>query len=531
MCLTRHPSYLPQSTQGIISANSLGDGYSIRIIWNEAYPDSTGYNIAYNIYYSNVREDVFLEGVKFVSIDSTLFTTDIIELTPGDMFYFAVRAIEYDPNWYNLSLLLDDGSSKMYPSGMLTSNMLSTDGYIPISDADQFPIYGVVKIGVELISYTNRDLGQGRLSGLTRGFLETDIREHTIDGYDGYETHSDPLVNFWHGLEEKNEVVFQQVSHFTYPNYARTNTDGFKTVTKDLLNTDLSASDVSNADFPSYDYVGWHRTNPAALLRGDCVGTYYGGEQFCADGYDGVGRQLRGISVQQVNNQRQEMLLEAMGTGEPCVLVRRVWTGIRCKCYLSSPEYSEDRCDICFGTSFITGYEQFFNPRRSDGRILVRFGPTEESLKMEDAGLESTFIPDCWTLVFPSLKNRDFIIRFNEDGTEDWAYSDEGIWHKLLDGLSGKQGFKAQRVRKFDPIYTWRAIRNTATMPQTLTTSIGMVAGPGGIPPHTHNIVINENITSLSQINQTTSISAFHNHPVISGILQEELGHTHTIIL
>ena len=36
---------------------------------------------------------------------------------------------------------------------------------------------------------------------------------------------------------------------------------------------------------------------------------------------------------------------------------------------------------------------------------------------------------------------------------------------------------------------------------------------------------------TLSQINQTTSIEEDHNHPIIDGIVQEVLGHTHEIVI
>lgn len=543
-CPENKPVYLPHSGGGILTAASRSDGYSIAISWEKAYVDVLGYRLAYNIYFSTLREDVFEEGVKYVSVDGSL-KTEILEFTPGDTYYFAVRATEFDPDWLNLDALPDSGSSKIYPEAVLLSDITSLSISLPISDISTFPNYGVVQVGVELIRYSNKDLPSNSLLGLTRGFLGTDARLHTTDGYDGYDTHENPLVRFWKGFEENNEVVFQETTLFNYPHYARTNADGYKSVSRDLLTTELGGtdtsfgststtqggtSDASQAALPAYDYAGWHRTDPLALLRGDCLDTYYGGEHFCADGYLGVGRQIRGMPIQDENARREEMLLEM--TGEPVVLVRRIWTGKRCSCFLATSEHPDDRCPKCFGTGFVTGYEQFVNPRRSDGRILVRFGPTEDDLKTEDSGLESSFIPDCWTLVVPSVKDRDFIIRFNEDGTEEFRYEILNVTrNKLFLTTSGSQKFRAQRVRRTDPIYQFRAIRNTATMPQSLSTSIGMVAGPGGIAPHVHNIVINEGIVALTQINQTTSVAQGHNHPIINGVVQEVLGHTHTIVL
>jgi hypothetical protein len=540
------PFYVPHTTGGILEAGSAGDGYSCDLKWVKANPDSIDYSIAYNIYFSSIREHVFTEGVKLVSIDPSVLFTEIFDVfCPGNTYYFGVRATEYDPTIMNMSALPDAGSSKMYSEGALLSDISETSTSIPISDIEQFPPYGVVQIGYELIQYTNVDIPDNLLLGVTRGFDNTNIRFHNTDGYDGH-LYQDPIVYYWKGYEERNEVVFQATNLFAYPNYPRTNADGYKTITSDLLTTPLTETDAefgatnfldggtsnqSQAAVPMYDYAGWHRTDPVALLRGDCLGTYYGGEQYCADGYGGVGRQLRGLSIQDVNTQRQEMLLNS--TGEPAVLVRRLWTGIRCNCYQSTFEQPDDRCPSCFNTGFVGGYEQFVNPRRSDGRIMVRFGPTEDDLVFQDAGLESTFIPDCWSLVMPALKDRDFIIRFNEDQiTEEFRYEILNVTrNKLLNQSTGGQKFRAQKVRKTDPIAQWLPSYDSATMPQLLTTSIGFVSGPGGIPAHTHTCVTDENITSLSQMNQTTSESQGHSHQIRTGIVLPVLGHTHTIIL
>ena len=46
-----------------------------------------------------------------------------------------------------------------------------------------------------------------------------------------------------------------------------------------------------------------------------------------------------------------------------------------------------------------------------------------------------------------------------------------------------------------------------------------------------HEIVVNENIKTLSDINQTTSEMAGHSHTIINGNVLNSLGHTHNIIL
>ena len=400
---------------------------------------------------------------------------------------------------------------------------------VPVSDIGLFPAYGVVQIGVELLRFTSKDIPTSSLIISERGFFDTDITFHDTDGYDGYVIR-DPLVKFWKGFEDDNRKIFQETTNFTFPNVAFTVLDGYATNT-DKITVDESASDNSLADFPRYDFVGWHRTDPVDVVDGKCIGTYIGGEQFCADGYLGVGRQTRGIPLNEQAARRSEVLLST--TGEEVVLVKRLWEGIRCPCVLATVERGASRCTKCFGTGFITGYEQFFNPRRSDGRILVQFGPAEEDFKFLDAGVESHIIFDCWTLPFPMIKDWDFMIKYDITGAEEYRYEVLNVTRNTnFLGNLGTQKFKLQRIRRTDPIYQWKAIASTALIPSTITTSIGMMAGPGStIIPHTHDIVINEGIVSLSQVNQTTSVSEGHNHEIREGTVQEELDHFHTIIL
>lgn len=549
VCNQPKPVYLAHSRAGISGAYTRGDGYEIALDWVQAYPSQSPYRVLYNIYYSTVLKDVLTEGVKLVSIQDGYLTASVYELPPGDTFYFAVRATEIDPSYYLPEELPQASGIRIYPETLLTADISSSSLVIPISDIDQFPSLGIIQIGYELIQYSSK-LGNNLIVGAGgRGFLGTNARPHSAIGFDGELLH-DPIIKFWKGFEEANEVIAQASSKFAYPNYSRTDAAGYRTIQKDNFNTHLSGSDgtvvdggtsvldspsdVSQGDFPSYDYTGWRRTDPISLLNGECVGTYIGGELFCADGYNGVGGQLRGISINDENTRRQEVLLES--TGEPVILLRRMYQGITCKCIEQNSMNPSLRCAVCFATGFVRGYEQYFNTRRSDSKIMVRFGPTDDEVKIEDEGLESSFLPDCWTLVVPALKSRDIIIRFNEDGTEEFRYEVMSVnRNKLLNTISGGQKFKLQRIRRTDPVYQFPVFKDTSTMPQVLSTSIGMETG---IAPHVHTFVVSENITSLSQINQVTNISAGHSHVIRNGAVYPgkstdgslDLAHTHTII-
>lgn len=536
VCETPKPFYIPWHKAGIRLADSQGDGYTIVLHFKRAFASPSGYKLAYNIYYSTLQDQEIAEGPKFVSTNTDGLVVEIVDFTPGDTYYFIVRATEYDESWYDITTFprdpgQTDDSLYVYPETVLTSNIDETQLNIPIADADIFPDYGIIQVGYELIRYTSK--GVDSLNASERGFGGSDVRFHQTDGYDGYVSH-DPLVRFWVGYEELNLFRIQEQSSFNPANDIYTVPDGYRVIDRtSMLAPDLSKNDEDRSDFPAYDQVGWHRTDPKLLFQGKCLDSYIGGEIFCADGYNGVNQQLRNVSFFDQADRHQEFLLEQLGTGEYCMLLRRLWKGTTCHCYTNNQEYPDARCPQCIGTGFYGGYDQYFNPRRPDGRILVRFSPTPEDLKMEDAGLESFIIYSCWTLSYPALKDRDVIIRFNPDGTEEFRYEVLDVErNRLLYGQTGNQKFRAQRVRKTSPIYQWRAIRTTADIPIIVTTTVGNLRGPNNVPiPHTHTITINNNIINLSQVNQTTSISENHSHPIINGEICEILGHSHSVIL
>ena len=651
----------PSIHAGTNAVSSLGDGHIINVSWFQAYPTVKTNKIAYHIYYSTIKDNIFTDGIKYVSIDASL-EANIIDLTPGQDYWFVIRPVEYDPALFNLSLLpIAYDNLRVYPFSTLRSNITVTDLVIPLLDVIDFPATGVIKIGGELVLYSSVDtinnnlivessnispsnaylinqngsyfsslfsnIGNGTINNLTlvntnvfsatwriicvavdtdiknnpipgserfmafgsngdrgvldsrgnpmiwladntvrsngvllfsisegtssfvandafivevggvvqsslingRGYNNTIARSHDISGFDGINQY-DPTVSVYTvGESTLFDRSFVCQSRFEYPNNPWTLIDGYRQVTKDLLSTDLAASDAANVGFPMYDFAGYHRTDPVQLLNGTCVGSYLGGERRCLDGYGNVNI-LRGFSLQDQNTQRQEVLLSV--TGRPAVLIKRSRTGIVCSCYQASSEYPDDRCPLCLGSHFVMGWEQYFNPRRSDGRIMVRADPTDEmSGKMVEAGLESEFPAGLWTLTVPTIKTRDIIVLFDIHDNEEFRYEVTTVnRNNTILGQQGGQHFKVMRIRKFDPAYQIKAFRNTEMFPRDIVTGIGMAIP--GLPPHTHTIRGNEK--DPSQWSQMTSISQGHNHAVIllNGVLtvMTALGHTHKIM-
>jgi hypothetical protein len=360
-----------------------------------------------------------------------------------------------------------------------------------------------------------------------RGYDNTPITAHFINGSDGYNVWSPQVMVFTLTESRIYDNMYACTARFEYPNFPFTIVDGYRQVPVDYLKTDDSAADAANVVFPMYDFSGYHRTDPVQLLNGTCVGSYIGGENGCIDAY-GNYNIYRGFSLQDQNTQRQDVLLSV--TGQPAVLIHRQQTGIPCSCYLSTSEYPDDRCPFCYGTKFVFGYDQYFNPRRSDGRILVRLGPTAENLKMQEAGFESTFPLDMWTLTVPTIYTRDVLVLFDQDNNESFRYEvGDVVRNNTILGQDGGQHLKTFRIRKTDPAYQIRIFRDTSDFPQTLNTSLG--SAPGALPPHSHAVVVSEKVLSVSQINQTTGISQGHNHVIVNGVVQAILGHTHAILL
>jgi len=533
------PYYLNLNNVGITSVSSQGDGSTITLKWYRAFPEKTTNLMAYNIYIDTIRPDFefqfFNKSPAFVSVDGKL-TADITGLVPGQMYRFAVRPVEYDPDVFDLKdLPIVFNNLRIYPESPLREDITESSDIIPLLSVDDFPSTGVVRVGAELIQYSSVDTINNNLLltnvSLQRGFNDTDITYHTADGYDGYTTWDPTVLFFPIDIEDQNTVVFATQDRFDYPNYAFTLEDGYRQNIKDIVNADLSISDEVNEDFPAYDYVGWHRIDPVALFNGECVGSYFGGQLYCADGYDGVGRIIRGISVDDRNTQRQEVLLSVIG--EPVCLIKRQWTGIRCFCILATSEHPDARCKKCYGTGFVVGYQQYFDSRNADGRIRVKIEPWIDDLPLIDSGLDPEATkPNAWTLVLPAIKKRDFIVRFDKDGNEEFRYEVINVTRNILFNQQfGAQKMTLQRIRKTDIIYQFKVFKNTETMPTAFNTSINSSLG---IIPHSHQFITNE--MAPFNWNQATSINQGHSHIIswnpVSGMLEvsTELGHTHQLL-
>jgi len=546
-CFPSVPFYNVWSKFGLLNAQCPSDGYSIQLTYNQAYP-ITGYSMGgYNIYYSTERENVFSEGPKYANVQSPFNEAWIGNLIPGDTLFFASRAFQYESTWYDPKLLPDaesarpnqssviDGYLKYYPETFLTSDISSSQLVIGLADIELFPAYGIIQIGYELVRYGSIDLFDGNVIVSERGFLGTVPTEHTVAGWDGYGDRS-PIITFWKGLEEQNGLVFQEEVKFGYPNNSFTLIDGYR-VGDNLLTLDRDAVEPEREDFKAYCFSGYHRNSADQIINGECSDSYILKFECCAPGTNGEDDIVTtsNIPITTLIDQNLEMLLE--NTGEPVILLQRITSGIRCSCYEPNNENGDMRCNFCYGTTWVKGYTQHFYERRSDGRMLARFGPADEEIKLEEAGLESSVQFSVWTLTAPQINERDIIVRFDDKDQQEFRYVVKTVTrNKLFYGQSGKQSFTVQRLRKTDPAYQVRTFDDTAMFPININTNIGILRGPNNEPlPHTHVLRVSEHTILLSDVDQETGNTLNHTHTVNPrsilvgvGSTESSLGHVHT---
>lgn len=534
-CLHGKPFFVSNNA-GLQAALDDGIGTEVGLSWNEASPYDENDYVVYNIYFAVKRVDVFAEAPRFLVAAQQ---ATVGGLPPGGTRYFGVRASEVVPAVSSLSGLRQVGQDMYaYPSTALDGYLLEDDTVLPVDSVEGFPVYGVLEIGTELVRYLSvQQFPPAFVTDATgRGYLGTVAEAHA----------SGTAVELWRGNEDGNTIIAQATPSFQKPNYAITHVlgdgygpDGYRDgydgydvsgdgyffprqVKRDDITTSGEGNDAQG-DFPRFDYCGtYRRLAPADFMQGQCTGSYWGGVQLQN------GQLVRMNDVLTQTLQREELLLET--TGEPFVLMRRLWTGVRCTCFMLRREHPDERCPVCFGVGFVGGYTQFINPRRPDGRILVRVNPAADNLTIGDKdGLTPDYKPSNWTMAFPAIKDRDVLVRFNVDNTEEFRYEVLDVTRvRAFFGQSGVQQFNMQRFHRTDIIYQVSLTRDFSPHPVVLTTG---VASGLGLQPHTHAVHIPDG-ANLGQFNGATDLSAGterHSHIIRGGQVLIVLGHTHTL--
>jgi hypothetical protein len=530
-------AFFTPSDLGLSAILDAGVGTEVDVSWQPAYPSNENNLIFYNLYFSTDRTQVFDGYPDFLVVDTA---ATIGGLPPGDQHFFGVRGAEFNPLNITITGLIQAGTDMyFYPETLVDAYFSATATFISADSVDGFPSFGTILINDELIRYGSKQqspVGFNVSSG-GRGYAASGAAAHS----------NGALIRLYWGKEDDNTTIAQASPTFQKPNLALTYvlgdgygndgrrdgydgyavTDGYLRLKQeefDNITTDTTNND-EQGDFNRFDYCGtWRTMSPQNFLQGQCRNSYIGGAQVRIDG-NGDRHLVKVSDFQTHMLQREELLLEQIG--EPFVLLRRMWTGARCPCVMLRREHQDARCQICYGVGFVQGYEQFFNSRRADRRILVRVDPTVDDLNIVDrGGLEPHYEPAAWTLPFPGIKDRDILVRFNEDNTEEYRYEILDVTRqRVLFTQTGAQKFRMKRFPKSDIMYQFPVIRDTSPTPGTLTTSI--TAAPG-IVAHSHQLVIPQGI-NLSDLTASTLENEGHNHVIYNGVVRGVLGHTHTI--
>lgn len=535
-CDLTKPFFTPTDL-GLSAILDAGVGTEVDVSWKPAYPSNENNLVFYNLYYSTLREQVFDGYPDFLVVDTE---ATIGGLPPGDQHFFGVRATELNPLNVTISGLNQAGTDMYYyPEALVDAYFDQYAMFVPADSVSGFPLFGTLVVNDELIRYGSKQLSPAgfNVSANGRGYADTGAEAHRAGA----------LIRLYWGKEDKNTITAQATPTFQKPNLALTyvfgdgygndgrrdgydgyaNTDGYLRLRQqefDNITTDTTNND-EQGDFNRFDYCGtWRTMSPQSFMQGQCRGSYFGGAQVRIDN-NGDRHLVKESDFQTHMLQREELLLEQ--TGEPFVLMRRMWTGAKCPCVMLRREHQDARCQICFGTGFVQGYIQFFNPRRGDRRILVRIDPATDDVDIVDrGGLEPKYEPSGWTLPFPAIKDRDVLIRFNENNTEEFRYEILDVTRqRVLFLQSGAQKFRMKRFPKSDIIYQFPVVRDVSPTPGTLTTTL--TAAPG-IVAHSHQIVVLQG-TAIATLKAATQESEGHNHVIYNGIVQSVLGHTHTI--
>ncbi len=449
--------------QGVYLVDNLGDGYHINVTWHPARTSRADNDLAYLVYYSTTRSDVFHDGPKLITQGRRLTAPELIHgadaqlfgffaqipLPVGVTYYFGVRATEFahtalpavPPDGYGMlsdGLTVVDGYSFSIPAQQLLMEQVTGSGSVVIpvtSTAGYATAGGYITVGAEIMRYTSLDETPGFVvSSNGRGLFGSTIQP----------THnSGEYVRMYYGNYDDNSVIAKNLVSWETPH------DSHRT-RPDLITTDFTLEDGYHASFEPFDYCGYHRYRPDELLSDQQCNSYVGGE------YNGQ----RGLNLYDRTLAREEQLLEV--TGEPTILLKRVWSGEICICRTSRKDSAAVRsCAICFGVGFKSGYIQYSNPRRADHRIMVHFAPSDEDLGMgAQAGWDQKFKPGTWTLAVPSVKDRDVLIRFDEYGQMDWIYTVNSVSRaKVMFGQSARQKLVLSRLDKTDVLYQFKAVK------------------------------------------------------------------------
>lgn len=110
--------------------------------------------------------------------------------------------------------------------------------------------------------------------------------------------------------------------------------------------------------------------------------------------------------------------------GEICDLYIRKTSGVRCDCWDDRRKQADARCEICFGTGWVGGYDK-------QSSITFMFPKTARTLVWAEFGLHITLPYRIWTMD-TEIHNKDFIHRQRDGFRFIMTNTQESRWRDIL---------------------------------------------------------------------------------------------------
>lgn len=418
--------------QGIKKVSDLGCGDTLLVEWNKPIVRDYTYEPFILVYENTKRLEVF-DGLPKYIAKPTVTGGNVRALSPGVTLSYAARALEALDGIFDLTGMdsIDTDFFRIPEGVTVTSQVLDTDTTIEVDSVEGYPASGLIIVGREVIRYN-------ALSTVDNAFLIPPNGRGLFGTSPSIYLPGDEVELFLN-CQDQNTVIVMAT-----PTYQ----DGYSSG-REINSTGILVPDFSDNDrkfFQGYDFCGTWRPLPQQTLQGvDDCGSYLGGE---FNGY-------RGFNLYDRMLGREEVLLDQ--TGEPTILLRRIWDGEKCSCATSRRDHPKYKvCPECIGTTYVGGYEQYCNLRRADKRVMVKFKEATEDLGLGPARhLEQEFEPPAWTLPIPAIKDRDLLVRFDFTGDIEFIYEVlNASREKLIYTHFGRQNLTLKRLDKTDIVYT-----------------------------------------------------------------------------
>jgi hypothetical protein len=422
--------------QGIKRATNLGDGKSAELEWGDVAQRSYQSDAYVLIYQNKRRLDIFSDIPQYITKGSVKSGV-INNLETGTTYSFAVRALEAFKNsiTFNGMEVIDEENEiyKIPEKVEIAETVIPTANKIKVSSIQGYPVSGFLLINSEIIKYNGvlEDTNEFLITPNGRGVTNTVAAAHMVGD----------TVSLFLECKDENTVIIMSTILYHEDGY------GFD---RELNNVGLvvrDSGDVDNKFTDPFDFCGYRRHQPDLTLNGiDDCGSYLGGEN---NGF-------RGMNIFEKLVQREEILLDS--TGEPVVLLKRIWSGQTCSCMTARRMHPRIKsgCSECYGTGYVGGYQQYVNNRRNDGLVLLSFSDTKEDLKLgAHESLKQEYEPQAWTLPSPYMRDRDLIVRFNFTGQREFVYEIlDSNREKAIFRHFTRQRLSLKRMDKTDVVYS-----------------------------------------------------------------------------